>query len=238
MCFKKLKFIMLISLSILNVMLLSSSSFADNIVGSKKVSEIFPDESFAQKIKYYLKKTSINDYISQGELNSIEKFDYRMNFRGLAYNLDIEGMQYLNNLKYCAIVGGNVISVKQLSRLTKLCTLFLDHNCICDLTPLSNLHNLTHLNLSNNRISGLSQLSNLNSLCWLDVAQNQVSDLSPIKKLKKLKTLSIIGNPVNYTQFASLRGVRIFYLDSENVERTYLVPDLRPNFILKLFGLS
>ena len=75
-------------------------------------------------------------------------------------------------------------------------------------------------------------------MCWLEIAQNQIEDLSPLKQLKKLKTLNIVGNPADYTQLASLKGMRIFYLDPQNMSNTYLSPGSKPNFIWRLFGWS
>lgn len=232
---KKSKPIISILLSILSIIFFSPISFANKLTSPMKIQEIFPDENFAIAVKQHLKKSSINDYVSQDELNSIEKFDYRMNNK---ISINIEGIQYLNDLKYCAIIGCQLTDIGRLSQLTKLSTLFLSYNCLFDLTPLSNLNNLTHLELSNNQISNLQPLSSLNNLCWLEIAQNQIEDISPLKRLKKLKTLNIVGNPADYTQLASLKGLRIFYLDPQNMSNTYLSPGSKPNFIWRLFGWS
>lgn len=235
MYLKKSKSIISILLSILNIIFLSPIGFADELRFPIKLQEIFPDKNFATAIKQQLKKSSINDYVSQDELNGIEKLDYRMNNKIL---INIEGIQYLNNLKYCAIIGCQLTDISKLLHLTKLCTLFLSYNCLSDITPLSNLNNLTHLELSNNQINNLQPLSSLYNLCWLEISQNRIEDLSPLKRLRKLKTLNIMGNPADYTQLASLKGLRIFYLDSQNMNNTYLSPGSNPSFIWRLFGWS
>ena len=101
--------------------------------------------------------------------------------------LNIEGIQYFNNLKYCAIIGCPLTYLGELSQLTKLRALFLWYNCLFD---------LRYLELSNNQISDLQPLSSLHNLCWLEVAQNQNKDLSPLRSLKQLTTLNVSNNPI------------------------------------------
>ena len=226
-------------LLILFILLLAiPHTFAINISSPQKINNIFPDIGMARAIKNILCKPSLDSILTQDELNSVEIFFQPVCDRQLYKISNLEGIQYLNNLKQITIAGGEIIDINPLNDLLNLNSISLPYNKINDLTPLSKLKKLTHLELSNNQISNLQPLSSLHNLCWLEIAQNQIDDLSPLKRLRKLKTLNIMGNPADYTQLASLKGLKIFYLDSQNMSNTYLSPGSKPNLIWRLFGWS
>lgn len=61
-----------------------------------------------------------------------------------------------------------------MENLTKLNTLYLNHNYIIDISPLSNLTQLTELGLSNNNITDISPLSNLTQLNYVNLSDNPI----------------------------------------------------------------
>lgn len=226
-------------LLILSILLLTiPHTFAINIPSPQKINNIFPDIAMAKSIKNILCKPSLDSVLTQDELNSVKIFFQPVCDRQLYKISNLEGIQYLNNLKQITIAGGKIIDINPLNGLLNLNAISLPYNKINDLTPLSKLKKLTHLDLSCNQISSLSSLYNLENLEWIEIPGNNVKDLSPLKRLRKLKTLNIMGNPADYTQLTSLKGLRIFYSDSQNINNTYLSPGSQSGFIWRLFGWS
>ncbi|EAD8593641.1 hypothetical protein AF305_15395, partial [Listeria monocytogenes] len=91
-----------------------------------KISTIFPDANLAIVIMVKLVKSSVDDVVTQTELDTIRV----INADGIA---DLSGMENLTNLEYLSL------SAKD--------------NQISDVSPLSNLTNLTNLSLGAQKIS-------------------------------------------------------------------------------------
>ncbi|MBC1385487.1 internalin N-terminal domain-containing protein, partial [Listeria innocua] len=95
-------------------------------ISPDKISVIFPDAALAEIIRDTLGKSSVDDIVTQAELDTITRVSEI--YRGIA---DISGMENLTNLDY----------------------LRLNNNQISDISPLANLTNLSYLDLYNNQIS-------------------------------------------------------------------------------------
>ncbi|MFC0234291.1 LPXTG cell wall anchor domain-containing protein [Vagococcus entomophilus] len=105
----------------------STAATPQNIEGSKKIAEIFPDAAFAKVIlknmqDHGYKGTDVSDEVTQEDLNNYLKHNLAASGAGIT---SIEGIQYLHNLGWPIqdTVVGQVM---------------LDGNNIKDLSPLAN----------------------------------------------------------------------------------------------------
>ncbi|EHK4067708.1 KxYKxGKxW signal peptide domain-containing protein, partial [Listeria monocytogenes] len=117
------------------------------------ISDIFPDANLAENIRAQLGKSSVNDIVTQSDLDGI-------------FSISASGT--------------NIASISGVEHLRNLEVVELDSNQISDISPLSDLSNLNYVILSNNQISELVSLSNCSSLGFLNIEQNHISDLSSL----------------------------------------------------------
>ncbi|EAF9641306.1 hypothetical protein A6I69_13080 [Listeria monocytogenes] len=162
-------------------------------ISPDKVSSIFPDARLAELIRTTLRKSSVDDIVTQAELDTISSLGAR--YVGI---VNLSGMENLTNLEYLYLENNQISDISPLSNLTNLTELNLDDNQISDISPLSNLTNLPYLNLaSNHQISDISPLSNLTSLTYLNLGINQISDISPLSNLTNLTYLFLYSNQIS-----------------------------------------
>ncbi|EAE1300673.1 hypothetical protein EP04_14270 [Listeria monocytogenes] len=198
-------------------------------ISPDKISVIFPDAALAEVIRNTLGKSSVDDVVTQAELDTITQVSAQskgvVDISGVE-NLTRVGWLVLNNneisdlspvkdlknlynlqLNNCRL---SVSDLSSISNLTRLTSLYLSDNDISELSLLANLTALEWLSLENNEISDLSSISNLRQLVYLNLNNNQISDVSPLKSLSNLNTLHIINqslvlpsvtwnNPLNVT---------------------------------------
>ncbi|MCW07170.1 LPXTG cell wall anchor domain-containing protein [Listeria monocytogenes] len=161
-------------------------------ISPDKISVIFPDAALAETIRDTLGKSSVDDIVTQAELDTITRVSE--SYRGIA---DISGMENLTNLGYLHLNNNQISDISPLANLTNLSNLDLYNNQISDISPLANLTNLSDLGLYNNQISDISPLANLTNLSNLDLNNNQISDLSPLSNLTNLKDLGLYNNQIS-----------------------------------------
>ncbi|EAG1723501.1 internalin [Listeria monocytogenes] len=176
-------------------------------ISPDKISSIFPDANLAEAIRDKLGKSSVDDVVTQAELDGI--LDITAFGRGI---VDISGVENLTNLTRLELFHNQISDVSPLSNLTSLDELSLSSNQISDVSPLSNLTNLSDLRLDSNQISDISPLSNLTDLNSLYLEENQLNDISPLSNLTDLNSLYLSSNQIsdvsplsNLTNLSDLR---------------------------------
>ncbi|PZG33467.1 internalin [Listeria ivanovii] len=186
---------------------------AESITQPTPIKDIFPDPNFAERIREGFGKASVDDVVSQTELNQI-------------YNLDspsrdiqsIEGIQYLNNLDRLNFGENNISDISQLSGVTSLTHIGLVGNNISNLSPLANLTNLESLGLDENNISDISSLAGLSKLSYLSLNDNNLDNLSDVSGLINLKELRAGGNSISdLTPLSNLINMVSLYLADNNI---------------------
>lgn len=170
--------------------------FADNIGEPNSIEKIFPDKLMAQKIAMILNKSTIYETVTQDDLNYVKEFRYDES-DSPSKILNIEGIQYLNNLRNFILTCGEISDLSPLSRLVNLQKIALCRNQIINVAPLANLEKLEYLDLSCNLIVDLNPLSRLTNLYFLTIYCNKIEDISPLSSLKNLKMVSIGQNPIS-----------------------------------------
>ena len=102
----------------------------------------------------------------------------------------------LVKVNFCNNSNLKAVDFSQYSNPTtsKLNSVLLENNSICDVSFLACLNNLTHVYLSGNKIKDISPLSSMKKLGYLDLSNNLISDYSQILKLKKLYFVDLSFN--------------------------------------------
>lgn len=159
--------------------------------GPTPINQIFTDPNLAEEIRTTLGKGSVITPVTQVELDSI--LYLYANFSSIQ---EIEGMQYLNNLKELMLSYNQISDISQLSTLYYLDELYLDNNPVSSHEPLSHLANLTWLSLYGTGLQETMDLSSLTKLEYLDMGVNQVMDLGPLEALDQLTWLSAFSNQI------------------------------------------
>ncbi|MBC2288865.1 InlB B-repeat-containing protein [Listeria farberi] len=145
------------------------------------ISNIFPDVVLAEYIRTQLGKNSIDEMVTQADLDVVNMVALGTN-AGLK---DLSGVEYLSNLGSVIVYEGNEVSdLSPIANSSKLWRLRIPGNQISDISALRNLSTLRDLNLSSNLISDISALENLREIDELYLNNNQISDLSPISNLR------------------------------------------------------
>ncbi len=87
---------------------------------------------------------------------------------------DIEGLDYLTNLKCLKLANNNIREIRGLNNLLKLEELDLSNNRIKEIKGLDKLKNLKRLNLARNEISEVKNIENLQNLEVLNMRFNRI----------------------------------------------------------------
>ncbi|HCV3198505.1 TPA: leucine-rich repeat domain-containing protein [Listeria monocytogenes] len=182
-------------------------------ISPDKISSIFPDAGLAEIIRDTLGKSSVDDIVTQAELDTITRVIAQS--KGI---VNLSGMENLTNLSYLDLIDNQISDISLLSNLTNLSYLDLTDNQISDISLLSNLTNLSYLDLENNQISDISPLSNLTKLVILSLAINQISDISPLSNLTNLELLPLAENQISdISPLSNLTKLNYLFLDNQNI---------------------
>ncbi|TYV67277.1 LPXTG cell wall anchor domain-containing protein [Listeria monocytogenes] len=161
-------------------------------ISPDKISSIFPDANLAEAIRDKLGKSSVDDVVTQAELDGITIFLVR-NKR----IVDISGVENLTNLSELILESNQISDISPVANLTNLIVLNLNNNQISDISPLSNLTSLDELSLGSNYISDISPVASLTNLTWLELFRNQLNDISPLSNLTDLNNLYLDNNKIS-----------------------------------------
>ncbi|EAE7960959.1 hypothetical protein BKQ25_15310, partial [Listeria monocytogenes] len=168
-----------------------SSKAEKSIAQPTAINSIFTDAAVAELIRSTLKKSSVSDTVTQGELDSI------------------------TTLK---ATNKGIVTLNGLENLPNLSTLDLYLNQISDVSPLGTLSNLSTLNLTSNRITDISPLGNLTSLKILYLDNNNINTLDALKNLTTLEELYLIGiHAINLSALENLTNLRVLDLKNNQI---------------------
>ncbi len=131
---------------------------------------------------------------------------------------DLQGIQYLTNLKKLYLRGNNIKFIEPLKNLTNLEVLALNNNKIEDVKPLSYLKELVELDLLGNQITDVAPLTGLAKLKQLSLADNKVSDISKLGNLVNLEVLILQNNEISdISALQSLVNLNLLYLNQNKI---------------------
>lgn len=149
--------------------------------------------------------------------------------------VDIQGIQYLTNLKKLDLTGNNIKFIDNLKNLTSLQELSLNQNSIENIQALSYLKNLEQLDLYSNQISDLSPLVELVKLKQLSVMENKVTDVSMLKNLLNLEILVLQNNEISdVSSLGNLVNLKELYLGQNKISDISVLGNLSRLGILHL----
>ncbi|MBC6139707.1 LPXTG cell wall anchor domain-containing protein [Listeria welshimeri] len=193
---------------------------ADTITQPTAINELFPDSDLAEVMRVELGKTSVNDIISQNELDTLTILN------GGNKNIkSIEGIQYLNNLMEIDLNENDISNINNLAGLTNLKNLNLGENLqLKDITALSGLTTLTNLTVGSLELSDISALSNLANLTDLWIASPKLSNISALSSLTNLESLTVRISPISdFSPIANLINLRNLVLDQDGLKDSDLI---------------
>ncbi|EOG9807275.1 InlB B-repeat-containing protein [Listeria monocytogenes] len=161
-------------------------------ISPDKISVIFPDAALAEIIRDTLGKSSVDDVVTQAELDTITRINGQR--QGI---VDISGVETLTSAGWLTFNYNEISDLSPVKDLKKLYNLQLGDCGISDISSLSNLKTLTHLYLSDNNISDISPLANLTGLESLTLQNNEISDISSLSKLVRIELLNLSNNQIS-----------------------------------------
>ncbi|EAD9617451.1 InlB B-repeat-containing protein [Listeria monocytogenes] len=184
---------------------------ADTISKPTAINELFPDDALAEVIRVELGKTSVNEMVSQNELDVLTILD--ADAKGIK---TIEGVQYVNNLAKLDLGANNLSDINALAGLTKLQELSLADNLqLSDIEALAGLKNLTKLYVTSLEISNISPLSDLTNLSYLWISSPKLSDIRALSNVTTLETLIVRDSPISdFSPIANLTNLTYLALES------------------------
>ncbi|EBF5204912.1 leucine-rich repeat domain-containing protein, partial [Listeria monocytogenes] len=151
------------------------------------ISAIFPDAALAGYMRVRLGKSSVNDTVTQSQLDLVTTVSV-VN-KGI---ISLSGLEHLTNLETLDAAINEITDISALSGLTNISTLNLTANPISDISVLSGLTKLKDLGIGSVQVSDISALSNLPNLEKLGMGDiPAISDLGALSNLQSLKELQI-----------------------------------------------
>ncbi len=170
-----------------------------------------PDVGLRSAILKAIGRPSGSIYLS--ELENITELDAGREENEAAGGIsDLEGIQYLKELKVLNLNNNRISNIGKLSNLKNLNQLFLSGNNISDISSLRSLVKLRTLGLAGNQINGIDALSGLYDLAELSIAYNNIYDISPLSGLAKLEYLDVYHNQIANIDILS-RFQFLYHLD-------------------------
>ncbi|MBC1480304.1 KxYKxGKxW signal peptide domain-containing protein, partial [Listeria seeligeri] len=208
----------------------TSSQTIKGIQEPTAISSIFPDANLAQKICSELSRYSVDDMVTQAELDSITSLNiWEVGITNLS------GVENLTSLTNLSIDHSQISDISPLAGLTSLRELDLASNQISDISPLAGLTSLDSLDLASNQISDISLLAGLTSLRELDLTSNQISDISPLAGLTSLRILGLENNQISdISPLAGLTSLGSLDLASNQISDISLLAGLTSLSVLQL----
>ncbi len=116
--------------------------------------------------------------------------------KGIIDISEIEGLEYLNDLKELDLSNNNITEIKNLENLSNLLYLNLSNNLITEIKGLENQKMLRYLWLSGNQIREITGLNALTNLMTLYLNNNDIEEIKGLDNLYKLNALYLEGNKI------------------------------------------
>ncbi|MGL5041938.1 MAG: leucine-rich repeat domain-containing protein [Culicoidibacterales bacterium] len=167
-----------------------------NNKSSQAISVIFPDAVLAEVIAAQFTNTSVDDTITQADLDKIRVISASIYDHRPAEITRIRGVERLTNLEEITLNGQNITDVSDLAKLKKLRVVGMRGNNVQDLTPLASIKTLEELYLAENKITSIRDIATLKTLKVLDLDGNRIIDITPLSGLINLEKLYLGDNRI------------------------------------------
>lgn len=175
----------------------TASGFVSDELTLGKIKELFPDKALAKFVRDALGKISIEQTVTQAELDTITWLSISSD-KDYGDFSDLTGIGYLRNLKnFCLYSSMEYLGTEfpeEFYTLTKLQDLSVPGQKITALSEsIGNLTNLVYLIVRDTEITTLPEsIGNLTKLEYLDVSNTEIASLpESIGNLTKLYNLNI-----------------------------------------------
>jgi internalin A len=185
------------------------NSYNKSVKNSSKL-VTFSDSALENAVRQKLGKT-------EGDISVYDvKGIYRLKLSSGVKTL--KDLKYLTSLEYLDAQELEIKDIAPLGKLTNLRVLYLQNNCISDISALKKLTKLEILDQSANNITSIEALSGLTKLKKLSLQGNSVKDLKPLAKLTSLQKLDASDNKISSIKtLKKLKKLTELYLEGNKI---------------------
>ncbi len=205
-----LRYSALVTCCLVNLVLVQSASWAEDVFPDKALEAAVRAEVFAKRYN--------QEPITKDDVKNISQVKGKgkgiKNLEGLQHCVAVQEIDLENNeivdlkpmaelklLQSITLTGNKIESIAPLAELTRVQYLELSRNAVSDLAPLAKMTNMRSLYLSKNKITNIDVVKSLPKIWTLYLAGNKVADLVPIGQLKWLTSLDLQGCEVKDLAF-------------------------------------
>ncbi len=173
------------------------------------------------------------------DLSGIEEFSNLNNLNLNSNQFANEQLDHLSSLSKLSILkleNNNLSSLQNLQNLSQLQQLYLDDNCIEDISFLQESTQLECLSVNNNSIVSIEALGEMSQLRILYLDNNQISELKAIANLTKLERLSANGNQITQIDdfIYNLRNLEYLSLSNNQIQADRVRPLIKLRHLTEL----
>ena len=189
---------------------------------NNKMSDVSPLSDLTVLTWLDLRNNAIADVSPLSGLAALRNLDLAGNAMVDVSLSDLPALMWLglsnNEIESISLSGLTALVFPDLSSLTSLTTLELQHYEMRDVAMLFGLDSLTRLTLNHNKIADVSALSGLTALVELRLNSNEISNVSALSDLTSLKTLELDDNEVvNVSALSGLQSLTRLILSHNEI---------------------
>ncbi len=154
---------------------------------------VFKDKVFEKVVRDEIGKPCGD--IHAFELLNIDWLEYDGEGKEKISNID--GIQYIHNLRILNLDNNNISDISYLSNMEKLEGLYINNNQISDISNLNTNKKLSHIYLEGNKITKIPSFNNLTEVYSLSLDNNQITDISKLYTMPNLEFLYLNSNKIS-----------------------------------------
>ena len=206
----------------------------EQVVADVTIREAFPDFALARGIAEALGHDSIDEYITQEELDEIEtlasgtdmaavetskegethrKFDVYLKDNTVE---SLEGIQYCRNLSEVYLRQQGISDFSFLENMVKMERITIEGEKLeqeINLAVLKNMRELNCLRISDIEVENIAALGSLDKLIEVEMNRCNIESLKGIEKLSQLSVLWLMGNKISDLRpLAKLQNIQILVI--------------------------
>ncbi|WP_022792020.1 leucine-rich repeat domain-containing protein [Weissella halotolerans] len=222
---KKIWLALCVVLAVVMMSTVASPVQAAILAEPRKISEIFPDDNFAQTVANWWTNGNVDAEVNQNYFDGYKDKPLYLAGKGIS---NLEGIQYFNNPTGLDLRDNNISDLGPIGKgnFTKITYVDLLNNKVSSLVPLatSGMNPTGFLGFENNQLGSLEGIENMTNLTSISIQDqsntsgNQVSDLNPLANLTKLQKIWAKDNAITSLKpLANLNALQEAYFENNKL---------------------